>query len=139
MNVGSKIKEIRKRCGLSQEELAEGAKINRTYLSQLENSRSSPTVAVLMRIANALEVDAVDLISEAPSAREPGPYYESDLEGATHPGLQAFLDDERTRLLMNPNDEEIQLLKGIRFIDSFKPSKQFFVEVLLEMRRSKGD
>jgi len=139
MKIGGKIKEYRKKAGMSQDDLAKLAKINRTYLSQLENNRSSPTVDVLFRLANAMEINAVKLITDPAMARESGPYYETDLEGTMPPGLQSFLEDERTRLLMNPTEEEIEKLRSIRFIDTFQPSKQFFVEVLLEMRRSKSE
>ncbi len=139
MNVGKSIRNARLKVGLSQEELSVRAGINRTYLSQLENSRSSPTLEVLERIAQALDVGAAALIAETPTAREPEPHYEIDLGGDIYPGLQEFLDDERTRLLMNPSPEEIEVLRSIRFLDRFRPSKQFFIDVLFEYRRNKGD
>lgn len=138
MNIGARIRSFRQRLHLSQEELADRAEINRTYLSQLENSRSSPTLEILERIARALEVEVTELISEASAAREPEPQSEISHEKPTYSGLQEFLEDERTHLLMKPTPEEIEVLKSIRFLDRFRPSKQFFIEALFEYRRSRG-
>jgi transcriptional regulator with XRE-family HTH domain len=139
MNIGARIRDARQRQRLSQGELADRAEINRTYLSQLENGRSSPTLEVLERIARALGVETAELISEAQAAREPEPQYETVVDVPAYQGLQEFLDDERTRLLMKPTPEEIEVLKSIRFLDRFRPSKQFFIEALFEYRRSRGE
>ena len=48
---------IRVKRGLSQEALAVDANIDRTYVSCLERTLENPTVAVLERIAVALEGD----------------------------------------------------------------------------------
>jgi len=138
MNIGAKIRSARVEGGLSQEERAVRASINRTYLSQLENSRSSPTLEVLERIAGALDTGAAALIADMPAAREPEPHYQADSSNAIYPGLQELLDDDRTRLLMNPSAEEISILRSIRFLDRFHPSKQFFIDALFEYRRTQN-
>lgn len=135
MNVGFSIRKARLFARLSQEELAAKAEINRTYLSQLENGRSSPTLDVLERIARALGLSTTELISESQTAREPQPQYQTDPDDPTYPGLLEFLNDERTRLLMKPSPEEIEILRGIRFLNRFSPSKDLFIEVLLDYRR----
>jgi len=48
--------------GLSQEELAHRADIDRTYISSLERCVYSPSIEVLDRLAQALGVEAADLI-----------------------------------------------------------------------------
>jgi transcriptional regulator with XRE-family HTH domain len=42
---------------MSQEELAFRAKVDRSYISLLENERYNPSVSVLARLAGALGVD----------------------------------------------------------------------------------
>lgn len=136
MSLGFNIRMARLKADLSQTDLARAAGINRTYLSQLENDRSSPTFALLEKIASALNVTTAELTAEAASPRESAPHYpESDVP--IYPGLQEFLDDERIRLLMHPTPEEIEVLKGIRFLNRFSPSKELFVEVLLDYRRNR--
>jgi transcriptional regulator with XRE-family HTH domain len=135
MDIGPYIRDARRRSQLSQEELAAQAGINRTYLSQLENGRSSPTLEVLNRIALALGVRPAALIPEASAARESAPHYEIQGDEVSYQGLQELLEDERTRLLMKPTDEEIEMLRGIRFLNRFSPSKELFIEILLDYRR----
>jgi transcriptional regulator with XRE-family HTH domain len=48
---------------LTQEELAFLAKVDRTYISQLENDRKSPTVEVLLRLCHAMKTQASRIIS----------------------------------------------------------------------------
>jgi transcriptional regulator with XRE-family HTH domain len=136
MEIGKKIREIRRRVGISQEDLSEKAEINRTYLSQIENGKSSPTEKKIKKIAEALGVPASELMEETTPYSGEAPTFEYDAD-AIPAGLVEFLNDERTLLLMNPTTDEVEILKSIRFIDSFRPSKQFFMEALIEHRRSR--
>ena len=53
----NKIAEYRKKIGMSQQELADEAKISRTYLSILENQKQEVIGSdVMFRIADALNV-----------------------------------------------------------------------------------
>lgn len=58
------LKKARIAVGISQEELGFEAKIDRTYVSQLENGHKSPTVDVLFRICPVLGMSASDLIAQ---------------------------------------------------------------------------
>jgi XRE family transcriptional regulator, master regulator for biofilm formation len=61
--IGTKIFEIRKKRGLSLTELAERAKISKSYLSNIErNLNKNPSIQVLSKIANVLEVDLKRLL-----------------------------------------------------------------------------
>ena len=54
---------------LTQEQLSFAARIDRSYISQLENDRKSPTVDLLFRICNALGISASGLLAHV-EARE---------------------------------------------------------------------
>jgi len=56
------IKALRQAQGLSQEELAHGAEVDRTYISSLERCIYGASVDVIERIANVLGVEAADLL-----------------------------------------------------------------------------
>lgn len=66
--VGRNIRAKREQLGLAQDELAHRAEIHVTYLSGVENGRRNITLAVLERIAAALGVTEVELVSRG--ARE---------------------------------------------------------------------
>lgn len=53
--------------GLSQEELAHRAGIDRTYISALERCVYAASIDVVERLALALSVDAADLLRKEPS------------------------------------------------------------------------
>lgn len=54
--VGKKLTQIRKRKGLSQEELAFECDLHRTYISGIERGVRNPTVLILDKIAKALKI-----------------------------------------------------------------------------------
>lgn len=60
--LSARVKVTRKKMGLSQEALADAADIDRTYVSQLERALVNPSLAVLVRVANALDVSVCDLL-----------------------------------------------------------------------------
>jgi transcriptional regulator with XRE-family HTH domain len=60
--VGRKIKAIRGKKGVTQDQLAELAGLNRVHLYRIETGRQSMTLRTLKIIADALDVKMRDLI-----------------------------------------------------------------------------
>jgi transcriptional regulator with XRE-family HTH domain len=58
--VAKNLRDIRSAKGVSQEDLAHRANLNRNYIGMLESGKNSPTVKTLGRIADALGIDAVE-------------------------------------------------------------------------------
>jgi transcriptional regulator with XRE-family HTH domain len=56
------LRKLRRVKGLSQEELAHRAEIDRTYISALERSVYAASIDVLDRLARVLGVEAADLL-----------------------------------------------------------------------------
>lgn len=59
---GEKVRAFRVSRGLSQATLAENAHLDRKTISRIENSQYSPSLASVFAIAEALDVDAKELI-----------------------------------------------------------------------------
>ena len=57
------IKAARRRLNLSQEELADRAGIDRTYVSGIERQVRNPTITVVAKFANALETTTAALLN----------------------------------------------------------------------------
>jgi len=70
--LGHELRKAREAAELSQEELSFEAKLDRTYISQLENNKKSPTVDVLFRICDALGIAASEFIARVEKARSKG-------------------------------------------------------------------
>lgn len=66
------LRRLRVAAGISQERLAADAGIDRAYLGGLENRRGNPTIDVLDRIADHLEIRVGELLVE-PAAGDPSP------------------------------------------------------------------
>lgn len=62
-NIGKRIKEIRKKKGLSQEKLAELIDIEQNTLSCIETGNNFCTAETLEKIINALEVEPAELFN----------------------------------------------------------------------------
>jgi transcriptional regulator with XRE-family HTH domain len=61
--LGARIKALRNRLGISQEELASRAGMHWTYLSDLERGRQTPTLDMLNRVARGLGVTLAEFFS----------------------------------------------------------------------------
>ena len=60
-SIGRKIVILRAERGMSQEDLAGMAEVNRGYISRIENGHVSFSIPVLLKIAEALEVQPAHL------------------------------------------------------------------------------
>jgi len=61
--LANNIKEYRRKCGFSQDKLAELAGISSQYLATVETCRKFPTPEVLDRLANALGIEPHELFA----------------------------------------------------------------------------
>lgn len=60
--IGSRIKEIRNEKKMTLRELAKNSGLSPGLISKIENFRTMPSIAVLIDIADSLEVDVADLV-----------------------------------------------------------------------------
>lgn len=60
--IGLKIKLLRNKINISQEELGFRADVSKTQIGLIERGESSPTIDTLAQIAQALEISLVDLV-----------------------------------------------------------------------------
>lgn len=54
--VGKRVKELRNKLGISQEELADLAGLDRTYVTSVECGRRNISIVNIEKLANALKV-----------------------------------------------------------------------------------
>lgn len=62
--IGANIRRYRKLRGMTQEALAMAADLDLRYLGGIERGEHNPTVSVLGRISEALEIHPTDLFDE---------------------------------------------------------------------------
>ena len=70
MTLGEKIREARRKCGLSQEQLAEKMSVSRSAIAKWETDKGLPDVGNLKILARLLSVSVDYLLDEAEAADE---------------------------------------------------------------------
>lgn len=61
---GKRLREVRESVGISQERLAELAKLHRTYVSSVERGKRNVSLLNIERLALALKVTMADLMPD---------------------------------------------------------------------------
>ncbi len=72
LTIGRKLRELREQQHLTQQEMAVKAGVPRTYISRIENARLLPGPVMLRRIAEALQVEILDLLPKKRQIAIPG-------------------------------------------------------------------
>ncbi len=99
--VGNRVRSGRTRIGLSRRMLSEKSGVSQRYLAQLEGGHGNISIALLMRIAHALDLDIELLIAEADPWNSDLGTISSLLRSATkaqREGILAILDPEKPDL-----------------------------------------
>lgn len=109
MNIGQKIKEVRKQKSLTQKELGKRAGISQQQIAQYENGKLKPKIETIDKIAVALGVDASDLLGYQTIVRNNHVY------SGTPYAVEIFnkiadIADEKTDLLKQTINSSINLL-----------------------------
>jgi len=68
--VGKELRAVRQKAGMTQEELAFKAGVDRSYISLLENDRKSPTLDMLFRICDALDTRVSQMVARVENRRK---------------------------------------------------------------------
>ncbi len=61
--IGTRIKEIRSKRGITQNQLSERMEINPKYLSSIERGKENPTLNTLLKLSESLEVSLNEVFS----------------------------------------------------------------------------
>ena len=64
MDIGTRIRELRIRNGLTQEELADRCELTKGFISQVERDQTSPSIATLMDLLQCLGVSVGEFFRE---------------------------------------------------------------------------
>ncbi|MGW0708083.1 helix-turn-helix domain-containing protein [Streptomyces sp. NPDC002643] len=70
---GRNARKLREEAGLSQEELAEAARLHRTYIGSVERGERNISLINIYRIARALDVSPGSLLPDHPENNEDNP------------------------------------------------------------------
>ena len=95
------LRENRRKCGLTQEQLAEKAEVSTHYIALIELARNIPKVETIERLANALNVEIYELfIVPLSSTIEMKKYHEaiiSELKDIVKESVDEAFEQERKK------------------------------------------
>jgi len=60
--LGQNLKRIRTKKGISQGDISRTLNVNKSYISNIENGKSNPTLATITKLAKAVGVSSVELM-----------------------------------------------------------------------------
>ena len=110
MGLGPKVRELREEMGISQAQLSAQAELSQGYLSQIENGEvRNPSAAVLLRLAQALNVDPRCLLEAAGYSDSLGDEPVAEFETPVDPDLLRFL----ARLSLEQQRYLLRFLRGM--------------------------
>jgi len=95
MQLGKKVRDLRLRHGMTVQKLAEATRLSKGFISQVENDRTSPSLATLHDLARALETSVAYLV----------------VEEEQHPHVVRAND--RPRLPVGGNTSKVELLSAL--------------------------
>lgn len=103
MNFGEKLKDYRKKCNLTQEELALQLKTSQSAIHLYEEGKRNPSTSTVARVARLMELNAyelAELVKGVEFAKEPDAKYggtdESEIEHAFELMKQNLTETERS-------------------------------------------
>ena len=103
MQLGRKIRDLRLRRGLTVQKLADAAGLSKGFISQVENDRTSPSLATLRDLAAALRTSVAYLVVED----DPTLHV---VRVASRPQIQADDNTSRTEVLSALPKRNLELL-----------------------------
>lgn len=62
-NFGIRLRDVRQAAGISQEELASRAGLDRTYVSGCERGKRNPSLKTMAKLAQALNINLMDFFN----------------------------------------------------------------------------
>lgn len=78
MDIGHKLRTIRKQRGLSQRELATRAGLTNGTISLIEKNRTSPSVASLKSLLDAIPISMAEFFTTVEDSQAPQVFYKAD-------------------------------------------------------------
>ena len=104
MQLGRKIRDLRLRRGMTVQQLADASRLSKGFISQVENDRTSPSLATLQDLAAALRTSVSYLVAED----EPTPHV---VRAAERPRLDIGDETVRVEVLSALPRRNLELLQ----------------------------
>lgn len=128
MELGQKLKRIRKRKGITLQAVADGANLSKSFVSQIETGAANPSIGSLKRITNVLGIPLAALFDDGVPGETPvraaASHAPSEAEDRGRNDVRVVRRDRRKMLIWPGKDAKTYLLT---------PDLQRKLEVILDI------
>ena len=138
------IKHFRKRCGFTQEQLAEKLSVTRQTLAKWENGEASPTIEDCIRMADIFDITVNDLAADMKEEEldfvSPKGKHIFGLVTVGERGQIVIPKDAREIFAINPGDKLLVMgdeQQGLAIVKT--DALQSFASFILEAMKKKGE
>ena len=132
---GTVIRERRRQLDLTQEEVARRIKTSVPYIGLLEAGKRHPSQQVVVKLSDALKLDAVDLFLLANP--KVGSLISEPQKADATPAWTAFVKDVRLRKVHNITDQEMENLSRVAKMGEVQGPRDF-IFILTTIRQALG-
>lgn len=130
MSIGERIRDYRKKIGLSQKELGKILEVSQQHIAQYESGKRTPKLDTIQKIAIALNVNINDLLE---SPLDDSPLYQTfkDASISDSPIGRQFINAELTTQVDDWQQIDIELVKTFKKLN--EPGKAIAIERIEEL------
>jgi len=132
---GELIRRIRRQLNLTQEEVARRIKTSVPYIGHLEAGKRHPSEKVVIKLADALGLDRVELFFLANPGAEAIVSQPPVAEGTS--AWETFSSDSNLRKVYKVTDQELEILSKVALMGNVRSSRDF-IFVLNTIRQALG-
>lgn len=102
------LRENRRKCGFSQEKLAEKVNVSTHHIAMIELARNFPTSELIERIASVLNIKIYELFVESSSVKKELEWLRHEIKGDMKQLFDEFIEN------YSPNEELEHLRRAIK-------------------------
>jgi transcriptional regulator with XRE-family HTH domain len=78
--IGEILKQLRAKLGINQETLAHNSKLDRSYMSELETNKKSPSFDTIVKLSKGFGMDVADFVTEIKKMIDLDQWFEDEPE-----------------------------------------------------------
>lgn len=110
MDLGKKLREIRKRKGLTLQQVASGAGVSKSFISQIESGATKPSLASLKKVGDVLGIPIAALFEAEVANDAPSGVATTQGDAGSRAEVRVVRRNQRKRLVWPDSEGETYLL-----------------------------
>ncbi len=122
MELGPKLKEIRRQKGLTMQQVADQAELSKSFISQIESGSATPSIAALKKIGDALGIPLAAIFEEGQEDSRDHRFDEPERE------------EDEVRVVRHDRRKRVALPGRASMTELLTPDVQRRLEVLLDVQ-----